>query len=315
MGVRPYDGPVVDAHFHLWDLARDTYPWLRPSGAFGPPGRLDALKGTNYRLENYRADVTNQRVVGSVHVEALWDPEDGQENETVWLDGLDKSDGLAIRYVAGAPFGHPRTAETIRRHVRSARVVGVRQTIAWTPDPDWRMVDRADLTEDAGWRSALPLLREHDLLLEVLMYPDQARNVADLARDHPWLTIVVNHMGSPIHADDAGVRAWRAGLATMAEQLNVAMKVSAATSYLPERTEAALEGYLASVLDPFTPDRVIVGSDFPVAGLDGWSYDRYMNAYRGSVRHLSHTDQEKVFLGNAMRYYRITSNELGPERR
>jgi predicted TIM-barrel fold metal-dependent hydrolase len=50
----------------------------------------------------------------------------------------------------------------------------------------------------------------------------------------------------------------------------------------------------------------MVGSDSPVAGLHGWSYDRYLNAYRGSVRHLSPTDQEKAFLGNAMRYYRIT---------
>jgi predicted TIM-barrel fold metal-dependent hydrolase len=54
----------------------------------------------------------------------------------------------------------------------------------------------------------------------------------------------------------------------------------------------------------------MVGSDSPVAGLHGWSYDRYLNAYRGSVRHLSPTDQEKAFLGNAMRYYRITPDEL-----
>ena len=72
----PYRGPTIDAHHHLWDLAMDRHPWLRPTG-----GEIKALGDLapiqrNYLVDDYRRDAANQNVVASVHVEAAWDRSD-----------------------------------------------------------------------------------------------------------------------------------------------------------------------------------------------------------------------------------------------
>ena len=36
-----YDGPIIDAHHHLWDLSGGRYPWLtKPEAAIGALGDI-----------------------------------------------------------------------------------------------------------------------------------------------------------------------------------------------------------------------------------------------------------------------------------
>ncbi|NQX28058.1 amidohydrolase family protein [Microbacteriaceae bacterium VKM Ac-2854] len=305
-----YDGPIIDAHTHLWDLSNDDYPWLMPTGSFGPKGRLDVLKGKDYLLENYRTDIAGCGVVASVHVEALFDPAKGLINETVWLETLDKSDNLAIRYTVGVAFGAADTERDIRAQAAFGRTKAVRQVIAWTPHPDRRMVPEADLARDPVWREAIPVLIELGLALEVLMYPWQAENVAELAADFPQLQIIVDHIGSPIEQDEAGLVRWREGITVMAAQPNVAVKASAAAAYLTEKTPAGIIPFVDHLVESFGADRVMFGSDFPVGTLVGWSYSEYLDAYRAAVRGLSRDEQEAVFFRTAARIYDIDIAEL-----
>ena len=76
--------PTIDPHHHLWDLGRNTYPWLqdrtlapRLEGDIRPIAR-------DYLLEDYASDTRNQNVVKSVHIECGWDPSD-PVGETAWL--------------------------------------------------------------------------------------------------------------------------------------------------------------------------------------------------------------------------------------
>jgi predicted TIM-barrel fold metal-dependent hydrolase len=301
-----YRGPIIDAHHHLWDLSGDKYPWLRPQGGFGPTGKFDALKGSSYLLDDYRRDIAGQRVVASVHAEALWDPEDGKINETVWLDSLDKSDNLAIRYIVGVDFGSPRTENEIREQASHPAVTAVRQTIAWTSDPDRTMMDRPHITREAGFLDALPVLIELGLSLELLMYPPQAQDVADLAAQFPGLRIVVNHIGSPIDQSESGIAQWHEGITVMSAAPNVYIKVSSAAGYLPKADPELLRPFVDHVVDSFGASRVMVGSDFPVAALIGWSLAEYFDVYRDFMRRLSPEDQRRVFFGTAAEVYGIT---------
>jgi len=299
-----FRGEIIDGHTHLWSLADDKYPWLRKGESFGPPGRLDRLKGKDYSLDDYRRDIEGTGVVGSVHVEALWDPADGRINETKWLETLDGGN-LASRYVAGLDFGLPTTADEIAQQAAFARVRGVRQVIAWTPHPDRRMADRPHITAEPTWREAIPVLLEHDLHLELLLYPNQGDDVAELARDFPSLSIVVNHMASPIEQDEAGLKLWREAIVSMSSQPNVYMKASAAAAYLSEKTAAAMRPFLEHVVDNFGADRVIYGSDFPVGTLTGLSYSEYLEAYTTALSDRGTAEQQAIFHDTAAKLYRM----------
>ncbi|GAB2466533.1 putative TIM-barrel fold metal-dependent hydrolase [Conyzicola lurida] len=300
-----YDGPIIDAHTHLWNLTEnDHYPWLRPAGNFGPKGRLDALKGKNYVLDDYRRDIAGTGVVASVHIEALWETAADPVNETRWLESLGSPD-LASRYVAAATFGVAGTRAELEAQAAFDRVRGIRQVIAWTPNPERRMAAEADITRRPEWREAITTLLDLDLHLELLMYPHQAQNVAELAADFPTLPIVVNHIGSPIEQDDAGLELWRDGVTLMSAQSNVLVKLSAAAAYPTEKSVDAMRPFADHLVGSFGADRVMVGSDFPVGTLVGWSYATYMDAYRAVLEGNSRDEQAAMFHDTAARLYRM----------
>ncbi|NNL74579.1 MAG: amidohydrolase family protein, partial [Silicimonas sp.] len=71
-------------------------------------------------------------------------------------------------------------------------------------------------------------------------------------------------------------------------------------------TPADLAPYVAHVLDVFGPDRVMFGSDWPVALLAAWSYGEVINALRTVVGpHLSAEDHRKLFHDNGARFYGV----------
>jgi predicted TIM-barrel fold metal-dependent hydrolase len=294
-----YAGPVIDAHFHLWSLAGDHYPWLRPGGQLGRVGRFDSLKH-DYLPADYARDIAGQNVVASVHIEALWDPEDDPVAETQWLESLDRSGPLAVRYVAAAPFGQDRTEEVLRRQARFDRVVGIRQVVAWNPDPSNSMIETPHLVRDRHWREALPLLTELGLLLELLIYPWQADEVAELAAAYPELTVVVNHIASPVDPSPAGMAHWRRGIAVLA----------AVQGYLPDPTDEAIADVVRRVVDAFGSERSMMASDFPVGGMEQ-SFAAVFRQYRGSVEYLDAVEQFNVFCGTAARIYSIPLADIG----
>lgn len=308
-----YDGPIIDAHFHMWDLAGDHYPWLMPGGSFGPKGLFDSLKH-DYVLEDYRRDIAGQNVVASVHIEALWDAADSPVNETRWLETLDKSDSLAIRYVAGVPFEQPDTERLVREQAAIDRVVSIRQTIAWNPDPENTMMAEPEISRRPSWRAVLPVIEELGLALDLLIYPWQADEVVELANAHPGLTIVVNHIASPIDQSPEGLAAWRDDVALLATPPNVVIKVSSVHGYLPEPTYANAQPLIRHVLDCFGPRRSMIASDFPVGGIRGISYAEAFDHYRRATAHLAPEEQFEVFCGTASRVYRIPLETVGVTR-
>ncbi|MFZ0600659.1 MAG: hydrolase, partial [Roseiarcus sp.] len=117
-----YSGPIIDPHNHLWDLSMGKHPWLSPSDP-----TVQAIDGLaeiarDYVVDDYVRDSRDQNVVASVHIEALWagDP----VGETRWLDTLDKSKGVALRYVAGASLGKPGAEAIIVEQASFDRVTG-----------------------------------------------------------------------------------------------------------------------------------------------------------------------------------------------
>lgn len=133
-----YSGPIIDAHHHLWDLSLGRHPWITGAGV-AALGDVAYLR-RDYGLAELRADMEGQGVVGSVHVEALWDRARDPVEETRWLEGLARPVGLppgiAARYVASVPLGRPGAAEILSRQLAaSPRVVGLRETVRWRTSP------------------------------------------------------------------------------------------------------------------------------------------------------------------------------------
>jgi len=300
---RPYAGPIIDAHHHLWDLKLGRHPWLAPDkGERGGLGSLDAIR-RDYLPADYRRDIAGEPVIASVHVEAAWQADDCL-GETEWLDGLDKTGGIAARYVAHVPLAHPKAEELIDRQAQNPRVTGIRDIVSWHPDPARSFAARGDLMDDAAWRRGLTRLGRHGLSFDLLLQPHQLEAAARLAADFPDQLFVLNHCGSPIDRDAEGMARWRQGLAALARRPNTAIKISDLVAYDDDWTLESLGAVIDVCLDGFGAGRAMFASDFPVACLHARPGDIF-TAFKVLTASLSPDEQSALFLETARRAYRL----------
>jgi predicted TIM-barrel fold metal-dependent hydrolase len=299
-----YSGPIIDAHTHLWDLSMNKHAWLSPSsGSVQALGGLEKLR-RNYLVEDYLRDSANQNIVASVHIEALWDAAD-RVGETRWLETLDKSRGVAIRYTAAAPFGTPRAAAILEEQAAFSRVIGVRDILSFHPvTPEKSFAPRGDKALDPAWREDIAHLARLGLVLELMMYPYQLDQVIGVAREIPELQIVVNHCASPIDRDEEGMRRWREAVTQLAREPNIRLKVSNAAGYDPAPTYESVRAVALHCIESFGTDRAILATDWPVAGLKTEFDDIYDWLLRLTAD-FSATEQRALFHDNAARLYRI----------
>ncbi|MGO4124535.1 amidohydrolase [Inquilinus sp. YAF38] len=297
-----YDGPIIDAHHHLWDLSMDRHPWLRPAQGemvFGDNARLRR----NYLPADYRTDAKNQPVVATVHIEASWDPADPVA-ETEWLETLDKADSTASRYVAHVPLELSDAAALLEQQAAFPRVVGIRDILSWHPDPARSFVARPDRMDDPSWRRGLALLAALGLSFDLMIYPGQMADALRLVRDFPDQVFILNHCGSPADRDPEGMARWRTGLAALGREPNVHLKISDLVAYDHDWTPDSLRDVVLTCLDAFGPGRSIFASDFPVAGLHA-SFDQVWDGFKAFTADLTPAEQRALFHDNARRLYRL----------
>jgi len=210
-----------------------------------------------------------------------------------------------VRCIGFADLAAPDAAATLDRLAAHRRCVGVRQMLSWHPtEPAKCFAPRPGIADEADFRRGVALLARHGQLLELMLYPYQAEEVARLARDFPAQAFIVNHCGSPIDRDRDGMLRWREGLQRLGAALNVNIKISALTAYDPSPTPESLREVAVHCIECFGVDRSMFGSDFPVGRL--WtSFDAIFDGFKAIVRDFTEDEQSALFHANARRVYRI----------
>jgi predicted TIM-barrel fold metal-dependent hydrolase len=298
-----YDGPIIDSHHHLWDLSLGRHPWITSDdSAIKALGDISFLR-RDYLPDAYLADIGPQKIVGSVYVEAAWDRARPADEEVAWIENLPKPPGIAARCVAWADLGANDAGAVLERLAAHESVIGIRATIRWHPDPAKRWTE-AGIVDDPAWRRGLAHMRRHGFLLELLMNPYQAAEVARLAADFPQQIFVINHCGTPVDRDEAAMERWRDGLHAMAAQPNVAIKVSNYGNYAADHTLPSLRAAVMTCLDAFGTERVMFGTDYPVARRT-MTYQDICERFKDIVAEFSPAEQRDLLHGNAACLYRF----------
>jgi predicted TIM-barrel fold metal-dependent hydrolase len=295
MTDRPYDGPIIDSHFHLWRYDRLDYAWLAEEGL--EPLRRDHLP--EEFLDLFQAS----GITASVHIEAGRRPED-PVGETGWLSELDLPEGVGDRLVVHVPLHQRRATAIIEEQAEFDRVVGVRDILTWHPDPSKSRLDDNSRMSDPVWLANFALLGRHGWSFDVLMSPWQAADVYRLAMDHPETTLAINHCGSPIDRDTEGMRRWRESLQLLASAPNTVIKISDPVAFDTDWTAVSLSDVILTCIDIFGPNRAMFGSDHPVSGLN-IGYARWVEIFAETLASLSRPEQEAVFAETARRVYQI----------
>ncbi len=294
---------IVDPHFHLWDLERNTYPWLssRPlpvsiAGDVSPIAR-------SYLLDDYLHDARRWKVTGCVHVDAGFDPRD-PVGETRWLQAVADERGLPSGIVAAAVLQEPDVERVLAAHSAFASVRGIRHIINWHADPAKTYVQRADLLTDPAWLAGFALLEKYGFSFDLQLYPSQMHDAARLAARHPRTSIILNHAGMPIDRDAEGLALWDSGMRELAAQPNVSVKISGLGMVDWHWTAESIRPFVLRTIDYFGVERCMFASNFPVDRLYG-SFDSLFDAFALLVADFTGAEQRRLFGGTASRIYRL----------
>ena len=302
---------AIDAHVHVWDLPSGPvgsgsgggsgggsgvdYSWL--TGSTAPD--LDPLR-RSFRLADLEPHLDTAGVDGIVLVQAA--------------DSLAETDEL-LRVAAGSvrpaavvgwlPLADAAaTARELDARSPASTLVGVRHLIHDEPDTRWLLRD--DVA--AGMR----ILEHRGLTFDaVAERPDLLAQVPVVARRHPELTIVVDHLGKPpIAAGDW--QPWADLLSAAAAEPNVVGKVSGLNTASAARWQASdWQRYVDHAIDVFGPERLMLGGDWPVALLAG-TYAEVWNALLTTISTLGAGERAAVTAATAQRVYRLPKRSAAP---
>lgn len=292
--------PIVDAHQHFWNLEQNYYPWLRDLPMVDHRyGDYSAVK-TTYLPPDYRRETGRNDIVGTVHVQADWNPADPVA-ETRWLSALAASEGLPSACVAHVDLDSPDAAQVMSEQASFALVRGVRDKPAASAGAARGALGSMD---DPAWRRGYELLAKHGLSFDLQTpwwHLDAAR---DLAADFPATTTIINHAGLPSDRAKDALVAWRAALDFVAQEKNVAIKISGLGQAGRAWTVESNGPLIRDIVAIFGAERCMFGSNFPVDRLIG-DFDGIVDGIAQAIAHLTPADRRKIFHDNACRIYRL----------
>ncbi|HSH91594.1 MAG TPA: amidohydrolase family protein [Ramlibacter sp.] len=290
---------LVDAHTHFWDPEAHYYPWLNDAGS--PPHRYgdhSALKRP-YLPEDYRRDTAGVDLLGCVLMEAEWDPRD-PVGEMRFIASLREQVGLPSVAIGQAWLHQQDAASTLEQLAAFDFVRGVRQKPRANPAPSGAPGGMTDAAWLEGYARLEPLGLHYELQAPWWHLQEAAR----LANDFPGTTIVINQAGMPSDRSDEGLLAWRAALAEVAAQPNVAIKISGIGEAGGRWRLDANRRVVLEVIDVFGVERCMFGSNFPVDRLCA-SFQDVFDGFAACVADFSEDERMQLFVENARRIYRI----------
>jgi len=291
---------TVDAHFHIW--RRDDLPWLvgpMQPRIFGPykPIRRD------YLIEEYLLDIAGQGIEASVYIQANWPPERARE-EVAWVASVADRTGWPQAIVGYADLTREGALREVLALAGEKRLRGIRQQLHWHANPEYRFAAREDLAANPLLQRNVAGLGEMGLVFELQVFAGQMAAAAALAEAAPETTLVLQHAGMLEDLSEAGIEAWRRGMALLARRPNVVAKLSGLGTFLRRLDAAHVAMVAAETIRLFGPERCLFGSNFPIEKL--WTdYAALVAAYRDAVAPFGAAAARAVFEETARRVYRL----------
>jgi L-fucono-1,5-lactonase len=275
----------VDSHIHFWRYTAAEYAWIESTMA---PLQRDFMP------EDARREMQRAGMDACVAVQVRQTLE-----ETRWL--LTLADEYP--FIAGVVGWVDLRAGDLDAQIESVKhpkLVGVRHIVQAEPD---------DFLWDEYFRRGVARLGRHGLAYDILIYARQLPAAIDFASAFPDERFVLDHLGKPdIRAN--GFDTWQRDLDRIAALPNVVAKLSGLVTEADWNrwTIEDLHRYVNAALDRFGPDRLMIGSDWPVCTLAG-QYNEVLDVVRTAISGRPAEEQDAILGGTARRVWRLAEGK------
>jgi L-fuconolactonase len=281
------DFPIVDTHVHLWDPARISYPWLEHQPQLNRP----------FLLEDY------DQALGPIQVEKLvflqCDCDFSQfMAEAEWVASLAAQEPRLQGMVPWAPIEKGEAVRPdLERLAQNPLVKGVRRLL---------QSEAVDFCLQPDFIKGVQALADYDLTFDICIYHFQMANAIKMVEQCPQVNFILDHIGKP-DIKTGRLEPWQTEIKQLSELPNVWCKISGLVTEADHQlwTKEDLKPYIDHVIDCFGFDRVMYGSDWPVATL-ATDYTHWVETlFWATVSTCAEVELRKLFRENAIRFYRL----------
>ncbi|MFF4015916.1 amidohydrolase family protein [Streptomyces sp. NPDC001843] len=282
---------LVDAHHHLWDLSHRPQPWLDDPD-------VASIRRT-FTAEDLRSTATHpiagRRLHSTVVVQCV-----AEVAETEDLLALAEREPLIQAVVGWADLTSRAIGDVLDQLVAGpggGYLRSLRHLVQGETDPSWPQ--RPDV--ERGLRAA----RDRGLRYDVLVRDHQLDQAIRLAERFPDLPQVLDHAGKPTIARQ-DIADWERRMRQLAGHPHVVCKVSGLITEADHTrwTTADIRPVWDVLLSAFGPDRLMFGSDWPVANLAG-GWNRWAATVDALLTGWSDSDVHALLVGTATAFYSL----------
>jgi len=277
----------IDSHQHFWRYTPADYGWIDDSMPGLRRDFLPADLAPLLRAAGFDACVAVQ----ATHT----------LEETRWLLELADRHAFIAGVVGWVDLQSPKARTQLETFAGRRKLVGIRHVVQAEPD------DRFLLRPEFG--RGVALLEDSGLAYDILIYPHHLPAAAEFAAAFPRHRFVLDHLAKP-EIKKGDIKAWGRDLRTLAKQPHVMAKLSGLVTEADWRawTPAQVRPYLDVAFDAFGPDRLMIGSDWPVCTVAA-DYARVMGLVLEYMRDRPAAERDAVLGGNAQRFWRLQVQE------
>ena len=211
-------------------------------------------------------------------------------------------------------------------NISEGRLKGIRMLLASHTDP---RISSGAVKSDLGlmlhpnFIDGAKCIQDANLSLDFWIYHTQLNEMEKIARALPDLTIILNHIGGPIHLGEyegkqaATHREWRSAMMRLSRIPNINVKLGGLgmavngakfhnSKFPPNSVQLSdvWKPWIYETIDMFGFDRCMFESNFPV-DKGSCSYGALWNAFKILAKDMSVDEINKLFSKNAAKIYKI----------
>jgi L-fuconolactonase len=280
----------IDSHHHLWDLAARPQTWMVGDN-------LDAVR-RNFDTNDLREAISGTGIEKTILVHAT-----STHDETFEMLALAAADPIIIGVVGWLQIDSPDAIKECEKYLQApgaSYLKGIRDVAQDLPDSNFLAKPQSIAT--------VRELGKLGLTYDILTKTPELKAAIELVRACPDVTFVLDHISKPYIAREE-MQPWKSLITELATFDNVVCKVSGMVTEAKwnEWEVSDFAPYVDHIIESFTPQRLMFGSDWPVALLGTQSYLQVVQLAQALTTSFSEAENELFWRANAVATYKVTN--------
>jgi L-fuconolactonase len=279
----------IDSHHHLWDLSIRPQEWMVGEG-------MEPVK-RNFDVSDLRAAISATGIERTVLVHATT-----THDETYELLALADVDPTIIGVVGWLKIDSPNAIAECEKYLQArgaSYLKGIRDVAQDLPDSNYLAKPQSIAT--------VKELGKMGLTYDILTKTPELRAAIELVKACPEVQFVLDHISKPYIAKEE-IEPWKSLITELSAFENVSCKISGMVTEAKWNTWITEDfaPYVDHIVESFTPQRLMFGSDWPVALLATSKYSDVVRLAEDLTRQFSDSENALFWAENAKSAYKIT---------